>query len=246
MSSLPPTPTPAGKTSRPHAASHAPPTEAVKRQAQEAPALEHPSIAAPTNTQRVPAVPEQTPTHGLSQTILLALIGLACVGAAIGLAYLMGDFRQMGQFLEDPTEWASTVSLAGYPSAPSYLGLLLAWPGGKIIAWALVICMGMGLMSLRAGRRLPIALPAKVLSMTAAGLLPLLTVDFMIASNFEFVSTHAMPTVLLNDPVRLGAWVSVFLTCALIICFVADVLVIRWAWRREDRLRLAYLDAAGT
>jgi hypothetical protein len=167
----------------------------------------------------------------------LALLGLAGVAGAGWTAAVLGELDYIRTFITQSTGFItySATGPAYTPSVDGFLGLAFMGPYGAIFAASLGICACLGVLALRKDRRSS-GLVGKALPLGAALLLPLLVVNYTILLAVEMAGAHWMPASLLENPSRLGAWVAAALIGAAAIGLTSNGLVLRWAWRREQRL----------
>ena len=167
----------------------------------------------------------------------LGLLGLATVAGGGWAAAAMGDLDVIRQFISQSSGFI-TYSASGPaydPSVYGFLGLAFSGSFGVIFACSLGICACLGMMALRADRGAT-GLLGKALPLMAALLVPMLALNYTIFLAVEKAGAYLMPVSLLDNPGQLGFWVAAALIGAAAIGLTSNGLMLRWAWRREQRL----------
>ncbi len=193
------------------------------------------------------ASPGQAQGYQRLRANVLGLLGLAAVAGGGWASVMFGDLDYIRAFVAQSSGFItySTTGPAYTPSIYGFLSLVFMGPFGALLAGSLVLCACLGVLAMRVDRRSS-GMPGKALPLGAALLLPLLVLNSTIFLVVEMAGGTWMPTSLLNNPSRMGVWVTTALACTAVFCLASDGLVMRWAWLREKRrAREALEPAAG-
>ncbi len=180
--------------------------------------------------------PSREPSAKPHQAQWLGLMGLGWLIAGAALVVWMGEVQWIKAYI-DAGVCSQTWVFQGiwYPSMPELLGVWMAGPGGPISLLVLTGAMLIGIAGLRNARHEGVSGLDRLLTMLLALTLPLLAINFTIASGIEFASKLVVAPYFDQSPFALNVWSAVAIGSAVAASLAIDLLVLRWAWRGNHR-----------
>ncbi len=172
----------------------------------------------------------------LGRTGVLGLMGLGCLALGAFVIVWAGEIQRITSYISAGVcnqMWV--FQDIHYPSSPELLGIWMAGPAGLISLLSLAGAMLLGVMGLRNAKLNGASWPGRLLTMLLSLIVPLLAIDFAIASVIEFSSRPRMAAYLDHDPVALSLWSAAAISLVVVASLSIDLLALVWTWRVSRR-----------